>query len=231
MADDGREAADGDSVHAGKITVIDPGVALDESASNRPHHDKSQQQGHEHSGLDPPGEQRKEEIKNLFHGERPEHVPGGGKIAGFALQPVDMESEGGEQGTRQGLVRPVDDELWRSREVKDGQKQQQAYKAGHDAGKAHRVKLPDIHIPEAAPALERPAGDEEAGDYEEDAHAEISAPEQDFIGGLAEQLAQGSFVEAYADVDVVQDDGDDAEPADNVDALNAFHRTGDHRET
>jgi len=120
------------------------------------------------------------------------------------------------------LVRPVDDELWRAREVKDGQKQQQAYKAGHNAGKAHGVKLPDIQIPEAAPALERPAGNEKTGDHEEDAHAEVSAPEQDFVGGLAEQLAQGSFVEAYADVDVVQDDGDDAEPAKNVNARDAF---------
>jgi len=129
------------------------------------------------------------------------------------------------------LVRPVDHELWRAREVKDGQKQQQAKQTRNDAGKSHRVKLPDIQIPEAAPALERPAGNEKTGDHEEDAHAEVSAPEQDFVGGLAEQLAQGSFVEAYADVDVVQDDGDDAEPADNVDALNFFLRTVDHRET
>src|SRR5215472_2009778 len=231
MADDGREAADGDSVHAGKITVIDPGVALDESASNRPHHDESQQQGHEHPGLDPPGEQRKEKIENLFHRKRPEHVPGGGKIAGSALQPVDMESEGGEQGARQGLVRPVDDELWRAREVKDGQKQQQAQQTRNYAGKAHRVKLPDIQIPEAAPALERPAGDEKAGDHEEDAHAEISAPEQDFVGGRAQQLAERSLVEVYADVDVVQDDGDDAEPAKYVNALDTPFRTVDHRET
>jgi len=139
-----------------------------------------------------------------------------------------MESEGGEQGARQGLVRPVDDELWRAREVKDGQKQQQAQQTRNDAGKAHRVKLPDIQIPEAAPALERPAGDEEAGDHKEDAHAEISAPEQDFVGGLAEQLAQGSFVEAYADVDVVQDHGDDAEPAQDVNPLDTFFRTVNH---
>jgi len=133
-----------------------------------------------------------------------------------------VKSQRGEQGARQGLVRPVDHELWRAREVKDGQKQEQAHKAGHNAGKAHRVKLPDIQILEAAPALERPPGDEEAGDHEEDAHAEVSAPEQDFVGGLAEQLAQGSFVEAYAEIDVVEDDGDNAEPAKNVDARDTF---------
>src|SRR6516164_4143272 len=108
----------------------------------------------------------------------------------------------------------IDGEVAHAGAIENGKKQQQTGQAGNDTGKAHPVELAKVDLMEAAPSLERPGGDQETGDDEEDADTVIAAPEEYAIGSRTDEVAESAFAEVDPEVDMVQDDSDDAEPAE-----------------
>src|SRR5258708_24457236 len=106
--------------------------------------------------------------------------------------------------------------------IQNDQKCEQAEKTRHDPGKPHRVKLPQTDALETSPALERPTRDQETGNYKEHADAVISAPEKCTVRRWTNHLAKRSLIEMDTQVDVMQDHGNNAEPTQDVDALDAL---------
>ncbi len=91
FASDNRgQAARGDSVHGLQISVFGPKLIVSQHSGERSNHHKNAEQHNQHGFLSGPfAEQRKENVKQFLHGERPEHVPGGGQVPGAGLKPVD----------------------------------------------------------------------------------------------------------------------------------------------
>src|SRR6202012_15924 len=119
-----------------------------------------------------------EDIKDFFHGERPENIPVCRQVTGVCLKPVDVECKRCKKCAPQAAVLLAHNEMRYVEAIKGAQYKQQSQQAGNDAGKAHDVKLAAIDLRKIAPALERPGGNEKSGDYKKDAHAIIAAPEE-----------------------------------------------------
>src|SRR4029077_8546012 len=114
------------------------------------------------------------------------------------------EGESGQQSTTQRRVLRVNGEARHTGTIQNAQNYQQRHQTRHNTGKAHQIKLPAVELAQTAPALERPCGNQEAGDYKENAHAIIAAPEQHPIGRRPNPLAKPTLAEMNAEVDVVQ---------------------------
>src|SRR5580765_2796999 len=111
-----------------------------------------------------------------------------------------MEGESGQQGAAKRSMLRVNGEARHAGAIKNAQNYQQRHQTGHNTGKAHQVKLAAVELAQTAPALERPGGNQEAGNYKENAHAIIAAPEQHPIGRRANPLAKRALVEMNAEV-------------------------------
>src|SRR5258707_5656722 len=116
----------------------------------------------------------------------------------------------------------VDDEPRNSDAIQNDQKREQAQQTRHDPGKPHRVKLSQTDALETSPPLQRPTRDQEPGNHEEHTDAVISTPKQYAVGRWANHYAERALVEMDTQVDVMQHDGNNAEPAKHVDALDTF---------
>ena len=121
----------------------------------------------------------------------------------------------------------VDGEVVHAGAIKNCEKQQQANQAGNDAGKAHTVELPQTDLMEAAPSLERPGGDQKAGDHKKNTNTVITAPKEDAVGCGTDKIAETAVTKVDSEIDVMENDGDDAEPTEKVDTGNAAVLCGD----
>jgi hypothetical protein len=103
-------------------------------------------------------------------------------------------------------------------DAEDGEEQQEQR---CDAGEAYAIEVRDVYGGDGAPATKRCGGDEEAGDGEEHLHAELAVPDEgrDQLGW--EAFGVRDLCEEQAHVDVVHQDEEDGEAAEEVDAVEA----------
>src|SRR5579862_690534 len=109
-----REAAESDGVHSSQIGIFTPDFAP--MREHRPGKGSEQNEGaqnrdEEFRTPEKARHQREEEIEHFFDRKRPQNIPIAGKVAATVLEHIDVESEGGKEGTSEAACVLGDDEM------------------------------------------------------------------------------------------------------------------------
>jgi len=99
-----------------------------------------------------------------------------------------------------------------------GEHGQQRQQARHDAGEAARIERAQVDSLQAAPALQRIAGDQETGDHEEHEHGLVAVVVQPAQEPWRQHVGQRGVLQRDAQAEVIEDDEQDRQPAQQVDA-------------
>lgn len=94
--------------------------------------------------------------------------------------------------------------------------------AGEDARQSHAIEPAELDVPERSPASYRDAGDEEPGNHEERDDGVEAGPEHHAVETLRQNVVHRKLVHLELKVAVVEDHGEDAESAQDVDAGEAI---------
>ncbi len=128
-----------------------------------------------------------------------------------------MECEGSEERSREVGAFGIDHETGGSGQIQNGKDDQKRDQAGGDSCKTKPIESRDVDLPEFAPAAQDGRGDQEAGDHEENLDRVAAGEEK-----RAAEIVREQSGDANSDVDVIEDDEEDTEAAEEVDIGAAF---------
>src|ERR1700722_12278506 len=165
-----RQAPKRNRIHAAKIRILLPGiVAVREHRSpKRTKHDEHKQKWNKQpNATQQPRRDRKEKIKHLLDGKRPEHVPIPRQVSASRFENINVKRERRQQRASESPRASGDNEIFQSRIVQHAQNRQQREEQRPDASKSQQIEVANVDTRESAPAFQRNRGNQKSRNRKE----------------------------------------------------------------